>query len=378
MNIVILKLYITDEINGKYYNSQEMGMAKALIRSFPDHRVDIVVLSGKAKVREDFFVKDEGVDDRICVHVLPGKGIGHHGYLDLKILKELKADLVHLLADNMFFSPNVIDYCQKNRIKCHLYIGTLYSDSSNRIKRGIGRLMFGRNIAAYKKVPVYAKTPFVRKQLQKLGVDAKLAPVGLEPENLIPSKRDISAVREKYGIPSDRKVLLYVGRLQEYKRPLEAVELLEKLSHDDSSKYFLLMIGSGELESALKDRIKAGNLEQLVKLIGRVPNSEMKDIFRACDYFVNFNRVEIYGMAILEAMANSCPVVAMRAPGPEYIIENGRSGFLCSSIGEMKGKIISLCGDDNMRTDIITEARRRVENELTWDKTVLCFDDWSN
>ena len=369
MNIVFLKLYITDEVNNAFYNSQEMGLAKALVKKHPEHHVDIVMLSGSVSVRQDS--ETEGIG----VHVLPAKGFGHHGIIDLEILKELKVELVHLLADNMFYAPQVIDYCLKKDIKCHLYIGTLFTDSSNSLKQVASKVMMGRNLAAYKKVPVYAKTPYVQKQLNANGIKAKLAPVGLDKEGLVASTGDVFELREHYGLPFGKKILLYVGRLEEYKRPIEAVELLKNL---DDTDFHLLMVGDGELSASLDERIRELGLQGRVRRIPRIPNSEMKDIYRACDFFVNFNRVEIYGMAILEAMVNGCPVLAMRAPGPEYLIEDGRTGFLCGSDKEMRQKIALLTRDEDLRRQMTEKAREHVENNLTWEKCVEAFDDWNN
>ena len=156
MNIIFLKLYITGEVNNAFYNSQEMGLAKALVKKHPEHHVDIVMLSGTVSERQDSQNDGGSAQERagdgkgaaISVHVLPAKGFGHHGMIDLGILKELKADLVHLLADNMLYAPQVIDYCLKNNIKCHLYIGTLFTDSSNGLKQAASKVMMRRNLAA--------------------------------------------------------------------------------------------------------------------------------------------------------------------------------------------------------------------------------------
>lgn len=389
MNIVFLKLYITDEVNSAFYNSQEMGLAKALVKAHPEHRVDIVLVSRSVTAREKVQVPDHdtardpgnggGEKSRITLHIVPGRGIGHHGIIDLSILEELNADLVHLLADNMFFAPRVINYCLKNNIRCHLYIGTIISDSSNGLKQLVNRTMIGRNLAAYKKVPVYVKTPHVQKQLQGFGIDAKLAPVGLDREALKTSGKDFYDIRQHYGLAFEKKILLYVGRLEDYKRPFDALELIKSLSDtEDGTGYLLLMIGDGILGDELDSRIRELGLQEKVRRIKKVPNAEMKDLFKACDYFVNFNRVEIYGMAILEAMAGGCPVFAMRAPGPDFLVEDGKTGFLCDSVEDMSDKISAFEKDEILRNAITGNARSHIENDLIWDKTVECFEDWNN
>lgn len=374
MNIVFLKLYITNEVNNAFYNSQEIGLAGAILRSHPEHHIDIILLSKSVEKREDPPSDIPGLN----IHILPGWGIGHHGFIDLSILRELNADLVHLLADNMFFAPTVIRYCLKNNIGCHLYIGTIITDSNNRLKQFMNKALIGRNLSSYRKVPVYAKTPFVLNQLHTLGVEAGLAPVGLDISALEPSGKSAFDIRKHYELSLDKRILLFVGRLEEYKRPMGALELIKSLSDKDKeNRYQLLMIGDGYLSDKVDDRIREMKLQNTVRRIKKLPNAEMKDIYRACDVFINFNRVEIYGMAILESMANECPVVAMKAPGPEFLIDDGKTGFLCDSTDEMCKKILTLFSDDQKRRELTKNARKHVEESLTWDNTVACFEDWN-
>ncbi len=378
MNITFLKLYITDELNSNFYNSQEIGLAKAVTRVHPEHRVNIVLLTrGESRKQE--------ITDNVTLYVEKAKGIGHHGMLDLGLLKELKTDLVHLLADNMLYAPNVIRYCRQNGIKYHLYIGTLFTDSNKKWRKALDRLMMARNIAEYRTCPVYVKTPAVQELCRELGIDAKLAPVGLSPEDVVFSERSVDEIRAQYGIPADKKVLLFVGRLEEYKHPLDAIDAMRGL--DDH----LVIVGQGSLESELRKRIAEYGFEDVVTIIPRVPNSEMKHLYKACDYFVNFNPDEIYGMSILEAMAHKCLAFAIDAPGPRFLIDNGVTGFLCDSVEEMTLKICKCEAEDaaacrmeakndgfcNGRKSgkIIEAARKQILNVFIWDKLVDKFDD---
>ncbi|MBQ3798215.1 MAG: glycosyltransferase family 4 protein [Butyrivibrio sp.] len=388
MNITFLKLYITNEINSSFYNSQEIGLAKAVTTVYPEHRVNIVLLTrGESKTQQ--------ITDRVTLYVVKAKGLGHHGRIDLSLLKELKTDLVHLLADNMLYAPNVIRYCRKNGIKYHLYIGTLFTDSNKWYRKTLDRLMMARNIAEYKKSVVYVKTPAVQKQCQELGIEAKLAPVGLSREDVELSDRPVDEIRAQYGIPADKRILLFVGRLEEYKHPLDAVDVMRGL--DDH----LVIVGQGSLEGELKKRIAEYGFEDCVTIIPRVPNSEMKHLYKACDYFVNFNPDEIYGMSILEAMVHRCLVFAIHAPGPDYLIDDGVTGFLCDSVEEMTMQICKCeAAEDSaariaerMHTDtgtietgamketgnrgaILDEARKNVLENLTWDRLVARFEDF--
>ncbi len=367
MNIVFLKLYITGEVNNKFYNSQEIGLAKAVTELHPEHRVDIILLSKNCSHEEV-----NCISDRISVHVLPAKGIGHHGILDLSILLNWNADLVHFMADNMLYAPNVIRYCKKNNIGCHLYIGTLYTDSNNWIKKAVNRMLIGRNIKAYRTVPVYAKTPAVQKQCAMYGISAKLAPVGIGAEDTVLSTRSIREIRNEYQLPADRKIMLFVGRLESYKHPQDAIELLEEL--DDN--HHLLIVGKGSLGSDIEQMVQSKKLTDRVTILSTVPNAKMRDIYKACDYYVNFNPDEIYGMAILEAMCHRCPVIAIKAPGPDFIINSGESGYICVSLADMCDIITMLDTDRELAAAVADSARSRVLSDFVWNKVAGCFEDF--
>ena len=367
MNIVFLKLYITEDTGDKFYNSQETGLAKALVSRDPANRVHIILLSKSVSEKED-----REISDRITVHIYPAKGIGHHGRLHPSVLCEYEPDLVHILADNMLYAPNVINYFLRHDIKCHLYIGTLYTDSSKGYQRAISRLLMMRNIRAYRKVPVYTKTPAVLDECKEKGINAMLAPVGLGENATILSTDSKDEIRRRYDLPADKKILLFVGRFEEYKHPLDAVKLLNSM--DDV--FYLLMIGKGPLTEDVRLEIQKQGLEKRIKLIDRLPNSEMRHIYRACDFYINFNPDEIYGMAILEAMCHECPVFAISASGPEFLIDDGKTGFICSSPDDMAKRIIETAGDDELIEVVKTGARSKVLNNFTWDKTVQCFEDF--
>ena len=66
-------------------------------------------------------------------------------------------------------------------------------------------------------------------------------------------------------------------------------------------------------------------------------------------------------MAILEAMYHNCNVIAIKAPGPECIIENKVSGFIVNSVEEMSKIIIN--------RQKVEGAHQRVITNFTWEKT---------
>ena len=190
-----------------------------------------------------------------------------------------------------------------------------------------------------------------------------MAPVGLDLEamNLNFAEVDRKQLKEKYGYQPLDKILLFVGRLTEEKRPLQVIRLFARL-FQSHSEYRLLMVGSGKLkETVLAERNKYG-LQEVAYLMEEVPNDKIWEIYRLSDVFVNLNPDEIFGMAILEAMYYGCKVVAWHAPGPDFIIEEGKSGYLIGSEAEALEAI-------EEKTHTGEAAHRRIVQKFTWNYT---------
>jgi 1,2-diacylglycerol 3-alpha-glucosyltransferase len=148
------------------------------------------------------------------------------------------------------------------------------------------------------------------------------------------------------------------------KQPVKMIEIFDKLYKKNNS-YRLLMVGKGELENDVKREISDRNLDRNVIIYDKVPNDVMWELYRLSDCYVNLNTHEIFGMAILEAMYYENEVIALKAPGPEYIIENGKSGYICSNEEELADRILHAD-----KEKIGLQAKQRVLGKFVWDKSV--------
>ena len=209
---------------------------------------------------------------------------------------------------------------------------------------------------------MFAKTPAVADELKRLGVNkVTVAPVGLDL-SIVPDKLENPLqLKQKYGIAPEKKLVLSVCALRAHKHPFDIFRLAQML--DDG--YCIVHIGDGELREDFMNELKTKTCYGKIVHIGKLPNAKVHSLYHCADYFVNFNSEEIFGMAILEAMYQGCTVIAIHAPGPDYIIENGKSGFLVDSVSEMVRVI-----NDAKR---VVNPRERILGAFTWDKTVALF-----
>ena len=360
MRIGIVELYCG--ISGKkgFYNNQEIGLARAMKKK----GYDSIIFYPQTDINH---FREEVIEEKIKVVYVPAIVIGNHSYYDWNILIQYDIDVVQIGYDNQIFAPTLIHYCDRNNIKLYNFIGTIVSDSDNTLKKGIMKMVFVHNAKLLKTHKCFVKTQKVYDELTKLGVsNITIAPVGLDTSIIPQISEKKGKIKEKLGLPEKQQILLFVGRLDSYKRPLVALEMFRNLP-----KYFyLIMIGNGKLDSQIDEYIAQNSLQDRVKRIKKLPNIEIHEYYKVADYYLNFNEKEIFGMSILEAMYQDCTVIAVKAPGPNEIIKNGENGYLVDDVYEMEKLLISKA---SIRKG---NAKNSVINTFIWDKTVEKIDTW--
>ncbi len=331
MKTAILITTISNFGDKTFYHSQETGLAKALARL--GHTITIYKLSKQPQPTQI-------INENISVKFIVGKSIGINGLFNPKQIDTDITALIHF-SDTQFSVPTVYRYCKRKDITYIPYIGVIRSHSNNAVIRTVTDFLFLRNRKIYQKCVCLTKTPSVKEQLKKIYItNTKLAPVGLDMEILKNNYQNYSVhtLKEKYGYRTDEKIILFSGRMTKEKNPLLMLEIFSDILKTDS-RYRLIMVGSGELENAVRTEIQKLHLENAVRIIPKIPNAEMWELYRIADCFVNLNRNEIFGMSVLEAMYYGCKVVAFHAFGTDFIIENKINGYLVSNKTEMENCI---------------------------------------
>jgi glycosyltransferase involved in cell wall biosynthesis len=123
--------------------------------------------------------------------------------------------------------------------------------------------------------------------------------------------------------------ILWVGRLIDWKRTKDAIEMARRLRNEGYS-FSLDIIGSGYLEQSLKDLVRKHNLSGYVSFMGSIPPDQVRSHMEEANILLftsNFN--EGWGAVLNEAMNSGCAVVASHAVGSvPYLLEHGKNGFI--------------------------------------------------
>lgn len=141
---------------------------------------------------------------------------------------------------------------------------------------------------------------------------------GVDVDLFHPS-RATSEMRERLGGSDGQPLLLYVGRLsaekalERLRAPLEAIPGAR-----------LALVGDGPHRQQLERHFEGSS----VRFMGAMRGGELASAFASADVFVFPSETDTLGLALLEAMASGCPVVAARAGGITDVVREGKDGLL--------------------------------------------------
>jgi glycosyltransferase involved in cell wall biosynthesis len=171
----------------------------------------------------------------------------------------------------------------------------------------------------YLKEQVLKNTKFVESKIHiiRSGIDLK----EFQPLDKV-------SAREKLGLPSNRKIIGLVGRLEDRKGQMLALESLQYVKTD----FLLLLVGEETRESKsdylseLKKYIHLKKLDNRVKFLNFTKSPAL--IFNALDWTLMASDSETFGMVTLESMACGTPVIGSNTGGTKSLLEEGRLGVL--------------------------------------------------
>jgi glycosyltransferase involved in cell wall biosynthesis len=129
-------------------------------------------------------------------------------------------------------------------------------------------------------------------------------------------------ILKKFNI--NKKFVLLHGRMIKDKRPDWAIRAFSKTKDID-----MVISGTIEEEKNIEKLISDLDLNERVKIIGRVSEKELIALYNLAECFIMSAPKEDFGLTSVEAMACGCPVVAWNdGAGPNETILDGITGKL--------------------------------------------------
>jgi glycosyltransferase involved in cell wall biosynthesis len=165
----------------------------------------------------------------------------------------------------------------------------------------------------------------VSQQLQKEAM--AFEPAATKKIIVLPDAIDPAAVEAEPEYHHDRPYVLFAGRLHPVKGIdilIEAFKTVAAQTHDLD----LLIVGTGHIESSLKELVLRYGLAKRVTFLGAQDRPAVFSLLKGCEFVVLPSHAEGCPLIVLEAMAAGKMTIGSRAKGIIELIDDGRTGVL--------------------------------------------------
>lgn len=205
-------------------------------------------------------------------------------------------------------------------------------------------------------------------------------PVGVNCAEFSPHNSDAAVAKQRYGIPLDKLVIGYLGRLGITAARYAGQVLLEAAPGITAAlDVHFLIVGEGPALSVFRQAANALGLAHRFTFTGFVPQAILPSCIAAMDVCVDTLEPGFHSLARSEtklkqymAMGRACVATAM---GENCVdLAGGDCGVLCEPGSEALCRaIVSLCQDRDKREQLGRLARRRAELLYDWRQLAATF-----
>lgn len=173
-----------------------------------------------------------------------------------------------------------------------------------------------------------AVTPLFANWLESLGLKDSIihyVPNGVDT-NMFKPVGDKEALRKEFGIPADKVLFIWVGRMSKTKQPLKLLRTFRDLNqlHKD---LWLVVVGSGPLLTKAKSLALKLNLKNTI-FTGQVDHLVLKKLYACSNFYLSTSNFEGFPLTLLEAMSSELPPILPDVPSLRSFLKDWDVGLL--------------------------------------------------
>ncbi|QIZ20808.1 glycosyltransferase [Candidatus Pelagibacter giovannonii] len=253
-----------------------------------------------------FDLSDELKKKKISHGIYTSKNNGLN-QMNYNLFNEIKnKDLIHNFGIWSMF--HIYNYYLAKRNKKPLIISPLgmmepWPLSQKKIKKYLAYSIYQKKILDNCDF-IHATSKMEADNLLKLGIKSKIEfiPHGTNLNYTVPDEK------YKFSLSKGRKILLFLSRFDNKKGILELIKQFNKINNKD----WMLLISSYENDNYLKAK-KEFKDNKNIYFFGKSNLENKKKLYSISDFFVLPSYSENFGLAIMESLSYSCPVLTSSA-----------------------------------------------------------------
>ena len=181
-------------------------------------------------------------------------------------------------------------------------------------------------------------TPFEREEKVKLGAARSkciLFPGGVDDYTFLTfgATRPLELL-QKLNLPTDLKIISFIGTLEERKNPKAILDVAEHLSNRKDIHFVIAGKDDSEYAATMKER--AAQLSN-VTMHGELSEKEKIQLIKTSYLNILLSRMEALGLTQLEFMFQGIPVITSGIGGQAWIVENNQDGIQVDGPDDVDG-----------------------------------------
>lgn len=217
----------------------------------------------------------------------------------------------------------------------------------------------------------YAKNSYLKHNLDSSKDKFFELPNGVDVENFVNTQKS-KEILVKHEIDQDEKIILFVGGLDKahYFKGIEY--LIKAMTNLRQSEYLwkVIIVGEGDLKDEYKSLASQLRLDHKIVFTGYVANSDLPKYYNLADVVVlpSVDKSEAFGMALVEAMSCSKPVIASDLPGVRSVVDDKINGLLIKpkDPDDLATKINYLLSNSGVAKEFGLAGRQKVITQYSW------------
>ncbi|UCC92743.1 MAG: glycosyltransferase, partial [Thermoplasmata archaeon] len=221
--------------------------------------------------------------------------------------------------------------------------------------------------------------------------EARLVAMGMDPDRIeiVPNGVDLDVFRpvdpevalefrERFGVPEDAPLVLFLGKLVEQKGFLDLMASMPKVLREVPDAH-LMVLGEGPDHGKGETMVKRSGIGDSVTFAGRMCCDDLVSAYGAAQVVTLPSHSEGMPLVILEAAATGRPVVATAVSGIPEFVEEGRTGSLVppSDADTLSEALVNYLNDDALSRTVganaLAKAREEFDLRLQVSRTIKAY-----
>jgi len=209
---------------------------------------------------------------------------------------------------------------------------------------------------------ILCTTPLEAEDMLMMGAPPNkihIFPGGLDDEEaklIDEAKPDL--IIERYKLPKDKKIVTYLGTIEERKNPLAVVKVAARMVHRDD----VVFVIAGKPGDQYREVIEMSKRLRNVYVLGELTVEEKVSLIKATYINIILSKMEALGLTQIEFMYGGVPVITSGVYGQKWVVRNGIDGFHVNGPDDIDGAVTALerlLDNEQLRDEMAKNARER-------------------